>query len=286
MLKSLKTVSWACVFAGCICALCESDWRLSLVLLAAGFAGLIYYGVAQGSIDNDRYRIAVVNSRPLDSNGSDSNGAGSSEQVPTTSPFVGLLFLVCFFSIAFLSVYFNSPWPCVVAVSCSLTIGIPWAIQRTTRRNAAWQSFASQNDWTFDRGSLWDYQKNGCITFEHDGRRGRLKTAWQDQGTRLNRRKRFEVLIAEISTTIAHRSFTIDELRLPDSTPDLARHLFDLRDLAQRIEVTAPSRISLFEKSLTFHFLRIPVTELELTFYIRFLTDAAYTLERFEGPSL
>lgn len=279
MLKSLKTVSWALVFAGCTCALCESDWRLSLVLLVSGFAGLICYGLAQGGIDNDRYRIAVLKSRPLNSNETDSN-----ERVPTTSAFVRLLFLGCFFGIAFLSVYFNSPWPCIVAVSSSLTIGIAWIIRRTTRLSDAWQSFASQNDWTFDRGSLWDYQNNACITFEYNGRHGWLKTAWQDQRTRLNRRKRFEVLIAEISTTIAHRSFTIDELKLPSSAPDLARHLFEFRDLAHRIEVTAPSRISLFEKSLTFHFPRIPVTEIELVFYIHLLTDAASTLEQFEGP--
>lgn len=274
MLESLKLASWAIVFVGCISAFCGSDWRLSLVLLVAGFAGLICYGLAQGGIDNDCYRIAVMTSRR----------PGSSEEVPTTSPFVGLLFLVCFFSSAFLSVYFNSPWPCVIAVSCGLTVGIPWAIRRTNRRHAVWQSFATLNNWTFDRGSPWDYQKNGCITFEHDGRRGRLKTVWQETGVRGNRRNRTEVLIAEISTTIAGLSFTIDELRLPDSAPNQARHLFEPQDLAQRIEATAPSRISLFEESLTFHFPRIPVTELELNFYIRLLTDAAYTLERIEDP--
>ncbi|MCA9159850.1 MAG: hypothetical protein KDA72_16055 [Planctomycetales bacterium] len=261
---------------GVISALCESDWQVSVVLVAAGFGGLIICGLAQDGIDNERYCAAVMAGMP----------AGTAAPIPTKSPYVGLLIFVCFFSVAFLSVYLDSPWPCGIAFIGVVALGVPWAIRKTARRNAIWKQFASRHDLTFDRGNPWDYRENAKITGKHGGRNLRIETVWQDTGSGSRGRKRSEVLIAEVSTKVADISFCIDDLKIPDSAADLAMHLFEFQELKERIEAASPKRISLFEESLTFHFPRVPSTEVELTFYTRLLDNTASTLERFHDASV
>ncbi len=271
MLRSLKTTSWGLVAVGAISALCEADWRISFVLVAAGFGGLIIYGLSQGGLDNDRYRAAVLAHRP----------AGSDAQVPTMSPIVGLIVLVCFLSVAGLSVHLDSPWPCGIAFVSVVAIGLPWMLRRTTQRNSIWRQFALDHELTFDKGCTLDYLENARITGKHDGRDLRLEIVWQEKPSSDRGRRRSEILIAEVSTRIADQSFCVDDLKIPDSAPDLARHLFESQELKERIEATTPGRISLFEESLTFHFPRVPGTEIELTFYTCLLIDTVSNLERF-----
>ena len=271
MKKALATVSKCLLVIGAISALCETDWRISVTLLAAGFGGLISYGLAQGTEDNDRYRAAVM----------ENSQVTSRTQIPVTSPYLGLLFLLGFLSAAFISIYLNSPWPIGSAFIATVAIGVPWALRRTGRQNVNWQQFASHYDFTFVKGDPWDSHNNAKITGKHDGRNIRFELVWQDSGSSHSGRRRSAVLIAEVATTIANVTFCIDQLKIPDSAPEMAKRLFETRDLAERIEAAAPKRIGLFEEFLTFHFPRVPLTEIELKFCMALLTDTAETLERF-----
>lgn len=271
MNKSLATVSKCLLVIGAISALCETDWRISVTLLVAGLGGLISYGLAQGTEDNDRYRAAVREYRP----------SNSHTQIPVTSPYFGLLFLFAFLSSAFISIYVNSPWPIGSAFIATVAIGVPWALRKTGRQNANWQQFALNYDLTFVEGNPWNHHEDAKITGKYDGRNIRFELVWQDSGSGHSGRRRSAVLIAEVATTIADVTFCIDQLKIPGSAPEMAKCLLESRDLAERIEAAAPKRIELFEESLTLTCPRVPITEIELNFYLALLIDTAKTLERF-----
>ena len=106
---------------------------------------------------------------------------------------------------------------------------------------------------------------------------------WQDTragGGKERRQSRSEVLIGEVATSVTEIAFCVDNLRTRESDPDIVRHVFAVRSINERLHAAKPSRLELFDGSLSCHMPRVPRTEVELRFYVQLLCDLATEIER------
>lgn len=267
MLQALRLISGAILAMGVVAALAEVDGKWTLPLLTGGFAGLLAWGVAQGRVNNDRYSAAVLASLQ----------PGETSSVSVVRPLMGLLFLFAFLSVGGLCVYFNHPWPIAVGGGVTAIAGWPYWSRQISARHAAWQKFAEQHELQYQPGRVTDRLDNPRINGRFRGRDLRMTIVDQQNSSQ---RRRRAVFVAEVSTTICDVTFCVDDLRLDSSTPDLARQIFDWRDLSEKIRATDPLRISLFEESLSFHFPRVPATLVELRFHTDLIIAVVDRMER------
>ncbi len=273
----MMRVSQGLLIAAAATAVFEMNWVISIVLFALGFAGCIFFGVVQASMDDERYEAAVLEYRSTDD--------PVQVKVASSGVFVSLIALATFGVCAFASIRTNTPLPAVTGFVIAATFGVLWYGRANDRRNNVWSQFAKQHQLQFSPGNAWSRFENSKTEGQHGQRSVQLEVVWQDAGSsgtgKNSSRRQKEVLVGEISTLANDDvSFCVDDGK-PQSTDDEFTHrLFSSSPVADRLKAAQPKRVALFEGSLSVHMPRVPRTVVELRFYLQLLTDISVEIER------